>query len=329
MLRSSHALHGEMLHRIGIENAGRGGYDPGMTINRFSPRGIYPMQYAFFGRDGRLDRAAMGMQVEAAVRAGAHGVAVLGLATEVGKLSIDERHALVQWVAEILRDRLPLAVTVNGTKVEDQVRFANYAADQGAAWVILQPPQRDVEETFLIDFFGRVADRVKVPVAIQNAPEYLGVGLSAEGINALHDEHPNFSILKGEGPVLGIRRVIEQTQGKVSVFNGRAGLELIDNLRAGCAGMIPATDTFDRQARIFEYMQSGREEEAESLYREILPTIVFTMQSVDHLVCYAKRIAALRLGLSAVCDRSPGMLPTDFGIACVERYAKALGPLPH
>jgi 4-hydroxy-tetrahydrodipicolinate synthase len=301
-----------------------------MTMEKFSPRGIYPMQYAFFGRDGKLDRHAAKLQAEAAVRGGAHGVAVLGLATEVGKLTQDERQCMVQWLARDLDGRLPMTVTVGGDSVEAQVQFAQFAVDAGAAWVILQPPSvRNAVEEFFIDFFGRVAEQVRVPVAIQNAPEYLGVGLSAEGVNTLNRRVPNFSILKGEGPVLSIRRMIEATEGRVSVFNGRAGLELIDNLRAGCAGMIPATDTFDRQARIFDYMQAGREEEAELLYREILPTIVFTMQSVDHLVCYAKRIAALRLGLGAVYDRSPGMLPTDFGIACVERYAKALGPFPH
>ena len=41
--------------------------------------GIYPILYAFFDRDGRLDRGIMRAQVEACVRHGAHGLAVLGL----------------------------------------------------------------------------------------------------------------------------------------------------------------------------------------------------------------------------------------------------------
>jgi 4-hydroxy-tetrahydrodipicolinate synthase len=293
-----------------------------------SPHGIYPMQYAFFGKDGSLDRHAIRLQVEAAVQGGAHGVAVLGLATEVGKLTMNERRFLVQAVASDLDARLPLAVTVTGDQIEDQVAFANFAADAGASWVILQPPSnRNVPEEFFVDFFGRIADQVRIPVAIQNAPEYLGVGLTAAGIRTLNERHPNFCILKGEGPVLTIRQVIEETAGRVSVFNGRAGLELVDNLRAGCAGMVPATDTVDRQARIFDLMRDGREDEAEQIYREILPAIVFTMQSVDHLVCYAKRIAALRLGLGDVHDRSPGLSPTAFGMQCAHRYAADLGPL--
>jgi 4-hydroxy-tetrahydrodipicolinate synthase len=121
--------------------------------------------------------------------------------------------------------------------------------------------------------------------------------------------------------------VIAETGGRVTVFNGRGGLELTDNLRAGCAGMIPAVDTFDRQARIFDLFAAGREAEAESIYREVLPAIVFVMQSLDTLHCYGKRLAARRLGLGAVHDRMPALAADAFGLQCVERYAAALGPL--
>ena len=99
-------------------------------------------------------------------------------------------------------------------------------------------------------------------------------------------------------------------------------------LRAGCAGLIPATDTFDFQVRIFERMRAGDEEAAERIYRELLPAIVFVMQSLDTLICYGKRIAAWRLGLQVVHDRAPALAPTSFGLACARRYAAALGSLP-
>ena len=292
------------------------------------PRGIYPMLYAFFNSCGSLDRQATRRQVQAFVGNGAHGMAVLGLGTEVGKLSDAERRQLVDWVAEDLDGRLPLAVTVNAPTVDAQVGFANFAHSRGASWVILQPPpERGVPEDFFIRFFGAVADRVELPVAIQNAPEYLGVGLTPTGVKTLARNHPNFRILKGEGPALTIRQVIEEVGDGVTVFNGRGGLELIDNLRAGCAGMIPATDTFDRQARIFDLLREGAETQAEALYRDVLPAIVFVMQSLDTLHTYGKRIAAMRLGLGEVFDRAPALKPNAFGMRCAQRYAAALGPL--
>ena len=122
------------------------------------PHGIYPMLYAFFNAQGGLDRQATRRQVQAFVDNGAHGMAVLGLGTEVNKLSDIERRQLVDWVA----------------------------------------------------------DRVELPVAIQSAPEYLGVGLTPAGVKTLARNHPNFRILKAEGAALAIRQVIEE------VGDGRA-----------------------------------------------------------------------------------------------------------
>jgi 4-hydroxy-tetrahydrodipicolinate synthase len=290
--------------------------------------GIYPMQYAFFDRDGRLDREAMRRQVHACIAAGAHGIAVLGLGTEVDKLSAEERRTLIDWVTRDVAGRAPVAVTVAGATVDEQVALAEYARSAGAGWVILQPPpERGMPESHYAAFFSNVMERVRLPAAIQNAPEYIGVGLSDRSLVELARRHENFVLLKGEGPALAIRRSIEALAGALAVFNGRGGLELPDNLRAGCAGMIPATDTVDRQVRVFEKMRAGEEAGAERIYREVLPAIVFVMQSLDTLICYGKRIAALRLGLAEVHDRGPCLAPDAFGLACAGRYAAALGPL--
>ena len=84
---------------------------------------------------------------------------------------------------------------------------------------------------------GRVIDATGIAAGIQNAPEYIGIGLGVESIETLRRNHPNFRVLKAEGSAMLVRRTIEQTQGKLAVLNGRAGLELPDNLRAGCSGL--------------------------------------------------------------------------------------------
>ncbi len=299
-----------------------------MTTPGTGFRGIYPMLYAFFGADGALDRAAMRRQVEYCVAAGAHGLAALGLATEVEKLTPEDRSRILAWTAEDLGGRLPLAITVFGNSVEEQVAFAGEAERAGAVWLIVLPPRIEgLPEAELIDFFARVMARTGLPTAIQNAPEYIGIGLSAAGIEKLRRRRDNFTVLKGEGPAVTIREVIETTSGALAVFNGRDGLELPDNLRAGCAGIIPTPETCATQVRIFELMVSGAAEaeaEAERCYREILPLLTFVMQSLPHLICYGKRITAWRLGLETVHDRAPCLAPSDFGLACARRYAERL-----
>lgn len=294
-----------------------------------TPQGIYPMLYAFFNADGTPDEGAMRAEVRACLAGGARGMGVLGLATEVNKLTTAERRQILDWVAEEIAGRVPLAVTIAEPSIGGQIDFARAARDAGASWVILQPPPvRSASEADLVRFFGAVADGSPLPVAIQNAPEYIGIGLGLEGIRTLRRNHPNFTLLKGEGPVLGIQRIIEELAGELAVFNGRGGLELTDNLRAGCVGMIPGPECFEPQIAIYDRMQAGDDAGAEALYREILPLLAFLMQTLDQFLCYGKRLMARRMGLRAVHDRAPALAPTAFGMACLERHAARLGPWP-
>jgi dihydrodipicolinate synthase/N-acetylneuraminate lyase len=294
--------------------------------------GVYPMLYALFGPDGRLDREAMRRQVEYCVAGSAHGVAALGLGTEVSKLSPEERLSVMAWAADDLAGRLPLAITVFGATPEDQIAFVEAAARRGADWVILQPPRtgQKITEDQLVDFFGRVADASPLPVAIQNAPQYIGVGLTGHGIDRLRREHPNVRLLKAEGSAIETRAMIELTEGRMAVFQGRGGMEFIDVMRAGCVGMIPSVESCHVQTKIFELMQTGRTEDverAERLYAELAPLIMFLMQSVDQFLCYGKRLTAQRLGLDEVHDRQPAQAPTAFGLACLARHAEVLDRL--
>ena len=297
-----------------------------MDTSRF--RGIYPILYAFFDAEGRPQRAPIAAQVDAAVKHAAHGVAVLGLATETNKLNVRERRRILEWTAEALDRRLPLAVTIAEPSAAGQVGFARVAKDAGADWLILQPPPvAGLAEAEYLRFFGAVADKTDLPVAIQNAAQFLGVGLSNAGLRTLNRNHPNVCLLKGEAPAHVIQRLIEDTEGAFRVFNGRGGMELTDNLRAGCVGMIPAPECFDVQVAIYEAMMAGTPEgeaEAERLYRGILPLIAFLMSSIDTFVCYGKRITARRLGLADVLDRAPCQRPTEFGLLMAERLAAAL-----
>jgi len=300
-----------------------------MDTTRF--HGIYPILYAFFEPDGRPMREPIQAQVDAAVRHGAHGVAVLGLATETNKLDTRERRQLLDWTAEATAGRLPLAVTVAEPSVGGQAAFVRAAKEVGADWVILQPPAvSGLTESELLRFFGAVADSTDLPVAIQNAAQFLGVGLSNAGLRTLNRQHPNVCLLKGEAPAHVIERLVADTEGAYRVFNGRGGMELPEVLRAGCIGMIPAPECFDVQVSIYELMREELPEadtEAERLYRDILPLIVFMMSSIDTFICYGKRIVARRLGLGTVFDRAPCQRPTEFGLLMSERLAASLGPL--
>lgn len=290
--------------------------------------GIYPMIYTFFDASGRIDRQAMKKQLDGCIAGGVHGIAILGIVTEFNKLDVNERRQVIEWTAEDLAGRVPLAVTINELSVHGQIEMAKAAADAGADWIILQPPPiKNVPESELVEFLGRVADAATLPVAIQNNPMNLDVWLSNGALKTLNRNHPNVTLLKGEGPIEYVRRMMDETDGVFRVFNGRGGLELPSSIRLGCAGLIPAPDCADVMARIFDLMSEGgsrQVEEAERLHAGLLPLLTYIMASPEHMLCYGKRMFAQRLGLEKVHPRHPCVLPSEFGLDVIRRYAAAV-----
>lgn len=294
-------------------------------------KGVYPILYMFYSADGGVDREAMRLQTERCVAAGAHGIAVLGNVTEVDKLTPAERTLVMEVVGEAIGGRVPYAVTVGEPDADGQKAFVRQAQAAGADWVILRPPPgRGHSEANLLRFFGSIADGCELPVAVQNNPVHLDSWLSNDGLLTLHRNHPNVTLLKGEGPAVVVQEVIEATEGKLAVFSGRGGLEYLTSLRSGCAGLIPAPDVLEVQVRIFELFERGDDAalaEAERLHRQVLPLIVFMSQSLAGMLCYGKRLIARRLGISEIHPRGEEMRPSAFGLAEVERLTADLPPL--
>ena len=129
--------------------------------------GIWPILYSFFGEDGNLDRAAMRCQVQACLTQNIQGLAVLGLATEVHKLTSDEQLKILKWAVEDLQGKLPLAVTVSGPDASAQLQFAKKASYLGASWLILQPPsRRPLSEEECFDHFSEVINSIQLPASL-------------------------------------------------------------------------------------------------------------------------------------------------------------------
>ena len=288
----------------------------------FPFHGVYPVLYAFHRPGGALDPDAMRRQVEHCLASGAHGLMVLGLITEVGKHTTAERHEIVGVVGEALAKRRPYMVTVGEPTAEAQLAFAREARRNGADVVILQPPPQIESEAALLRFFGGTADALDCPVAVQHNPFNLAVNLSIDGLVALHRNHSNVTVLKGEGTAVETAELLERTGGRLANFSGHGGIEFLSNLRAGVAGLIPAPDQLAVQVRIYELFRKGAPEalaQAERLHDEVLALIVFMIRSIGQALCYGKRFYARQIDVDIRHERPPFQPPTAFGLAESER----------
>jgi 2-keto-3-deoxy-L-arabinonate dehydratase len=248
---------------------------------------------------------------------------VLGLVTEVHKMTTAERQQVVEMVGECIAGRVPYAVTVAEQDPAAQIAFAQMAKSNGADWVILQPPPgKGHSDDALQRHFGAIADGLDLPVAIQNNPVNLDSALTPDGLIGLLKRHANIRLLKAEGWSVDIAKVLSAAGGETDAFGGHGGLEFISLVRSGGSGLIPAPDCLAAQVAMYEALTSDDPAAialAERLHKDILPLVVFMTRSIPGLLCYGKRVMAKRLGFVEVFDRAPAAEPTTFGLSEMER----------
>ena len=290
-------------------------------------KGIFPMIYCFFNKNNSLDLEAIKDQITLIKNIRSQGITCLGLATEVNKLSFDEKKIIIELITDNCHGLIPTGVTIQGSSINEFIKIIDVAKNNQADWIILQPLiKKNTTNKDCYNFFKKLIPYVgDTIVGVQNAKEYLGVGLSAEDMKKLYKKFDNFRVIKGEASSVLIQNEIVKYPKDLIVFNGRGGQEIIDNFLVGCKGIIPSLDNADKFIKIYKYLQNQEFDKANKEYIKILPSIVFVMQSINSLVCYGKRICAYRMGIKNVYDRLPGMTPTPYGLNKAKQISKDLG----
>ena len=290
-------------------------------------QGIFPIIYCFFNRNNSIDKKLISEHIKIIKNIGSQGIASLGLATEVNKLSFNEKKELIELVAENCHGTIPTAVTIQGSSFKEYVKLIDIAKNNQTDWIILQPLiEKNTTDKDCYSFFKKLIPYVgNTIVGVQNAKEYLGVGLSSNDILKLYKNFDNFRVIKGEASSVHMQSEILKYPEDLRVFNGRGGQEIVDNFLIGCKGIVPGLDSADKFLKIYQFIKNNKIEKANKEYMKILPQIVFVMQSINTLVCYGKRICGYRMGVKNIYDRKPFLIPSEYGIKKSKHFAKELG----
>ena len=298
-----------------------------MQKNLNKLKGIFPIIYCFFNKNNTLDKKIISEQINLIKQIGSNGIASLGLATEVNKLSFKEKKTLIELIAEHVGDSIPTAVTIQGNTFQEYIKLIDVAKKNNADWIILQPLiKKNTKDKDCYHFFNKLIPYTKdTIVGVQNAKEYLGVGLTPKDILKLYNKYENFRAIKGESSSVFMQNEIKTYPKNLRVFNGRGGQEIVDNFLIGCRGIVPALDSADKFIKIYKHFQKKDILKANEQYKKILPATVFIMQSINTMICYGKRICAYRMGIKKIYDRKPFLAPTEYGIIKSKQIANNLG----
>lgn len=281
--------------------------------------GVHSVMATPFLPDESLDLDSLTTLIDYLAGCGVDGVLVLGVLGEADKLADDERSAVIERTIAAASGRLQITVGVTHGATSVTASRAREAAEMGADAVMVSPPPGSAAGPGLHDHFRRVADRLEIPLVVQDHPASSGVKLPVEFIAHLAPDLPPDSVVKLEDPPTAPKIAqLRQTAGSYHIFGGLGGVALLSELEAGADGAMTGFALADVLVEIVRAYHAHDRERARELFHRALPLIVFEAQPGAG-VALRKEIL-VRLGaIRHATVRQPAPFPAEVTMTELDR----------
>ena len=261
-------------------------------------KGICPIIATPFTENGEVDYQDLDNLVKHLINGGCHAVTLFGIAGEYYKLSDDERKKMVEVTVKAAKEaggKTIISVTDHSTEVA--VKTARFFEESGADCLMLLPPFfLKPGGAYLYEHMKAVAQSVSIPIMAQYAPEQTGVTISPETFVKLEKECPNIEYYKIECKPAGpyVTTLMNLTDGKMKIFVGNAGFQMIECMDRGAMGAMPGCSMYDVYLKIYNAYVSGDRKQAIRIHNALLPMLNHIRQNVEQIISFEKRILKLR-----------------------------------
>ncbi len=268
-------------------------------------KGICPIIATPFTENGEVDYESLDKLVKHLIHGGCHAVTLFGIAGEYYKLSDDERRKMVEVTVKAAKEaggKTIISVTDHATEVA--VKTAKFFEQAGADCLMLLPPFfLKPGAGYLYEHMKAIGNAVKIPIMAQYAPEQTGVAIAPEVFVKLQKECPNIIYYKIECKPAGpyVSNLMTLTDGKMKVFVGNAGFQIIECMDRGAIGAMPGCSMYDVYLDIYNKYMQGDRAKAIAVHNKLLPMLNHIRQNVEQIISFEKRILKKR-----------GIIKTDY-----------------
>jgi 4-hydroxy-tetrahydrodipicolinate synthase len=282
--------------------------EPSMKKNLLQLRGIITVLNTPFTEGDEVDLPSLRRNVRYAIDSGVAGFLVPAMASEVDKLSAEERRQIVEAVLEENGGRVPVIGGASAAAAEQRRRNAADLIELGCDGILASIPFQD-EARYERDV--RELDALKPGFLMLQDWDFQGYGLPISLISKLFDKVESFRCLKVEVVPAGVKysEVLEATIGRLHVSGGWAVMQIIEALDRGIHAFMP-TGMHELYTRIYSLYQAGQREGARILFEQLLPVLAFANQHLDISVHFFKRLLH-RQGIYSTPRVRPPILPFD------------------
>lgn len=250
--------------------------------------GIITVLNTPFDEHDAVDLPALRRNVRRAVEAGVSGFLLPAMASEVGKLTPEERAQLVETAIAECAGAVPVIGGASADTMEARVRNVRHMTELGCDGVLVALPYENAAS--YRGALERLA-REEPPFLMIQDWDFTGYGAPVELIATLFEEIPRFRSLKVEVVPAGVKysEVLAATGGRLHVAGGWAVGQMIEGLDRGVHAFMP-TGMHEIYCEIYRRYAAGDRSGAELLFRNLLPILAFANQHLDISVHFFKRL---------------------------------------
>ena len=267
-------------------------------------KGVFPAITTQFRQDQSLDLAATAKHLETMIRAGIHGVVLLGTVGENTALEYDEKLTILREMKNVVAGRIPVLTGVAEYTTALACRFARDAEKIGLDGLMVLPAmvyKSDDRETLV--HYRTVCGATGLPIMAYNNPVSYSVDITPESFHELEDVENLVAIKESSENVRRITDLVNVTGNRYILFGGVDDL-ILESILLGAQGWISGlVNAFPDENRVlWELATSGQWEQARELYRWYTPLL--HLDTKVKLVQYIK-LAMQETGLGSEMTRAP------------------------
>ncbi len=240
-------------------------------------RGLFAIPVTPFDEQGEIDEASLHSVMRFCVEAGSHGIVTPVNVSEFTTLSTDERKLVARVAIDEAAGQIPVVIGVASPSEPEAVALARDAEAAGADAVIsMPPPGASLGEDGIRRYYQALSDAVSLPIFIQDHEGPVGTPMSAPFLAELCTSMDNVRYIKEESNNTGLKIVeVLRLAGEHcdGIMGGKAGRYLLDEFRRGACGTMPACESADVHAQLWDALDTGDERRARDIFKELLPLL--------------------------------------------------------
>ncbi|WP_248549530.1 dihydrodipicolinate synthase family protein [Paenibacillus odorifer] len=275
-----------------------------MTLTKF--HGIIPAFYACYDDQGNISESRTHALCDYLFEKGVQGVYVGGSSGECIYQSLDERKAVLSYVASNLKGKMTLIAHVGAPSTRDSIELAKHAATLGYDALSAIPPiYFKLPDSAVYKYWSEIMEATPLSFIIYNIPQTTGYTLTPSLFEKLLANKKVIGVKNSSMPTMDIER-FKRVGGKdVVVFNGPDEQYVAGRIMgadAGIGGTYAVMPELFLQAN--EFVKAGKFEEAGQIQSDINDIIIALCSLKGAMYAGIKEILKLR-GVNIGSVRAP------------------------